>query len=144
VQTDLFGRVLREIQLPNNIDAGRRRDAIGGTCGRRDRRWAHPQQRLRGPHLVGRRPLPVRVRSSAASTGGATHTRIARYDLEQIRSGSAPSNGLRFGGDWQFFYYPLEAATGAGFIGFSEIINTGDGTFLVIERDQGIGAETRG
>jgi hypothetical protein len=72
----------------------------------------------------------------------ATHTRIARYDLQQIQNGSAPSNGLRFGGDWEFFYYPLEAATGAGFIGLSEIVALSNTDFLVIERDQGIGAET--
>ena len=142
VQTDLFGRVLREIQLPNNIDPGA--DAtLGGTAvgaigGGRIRSNGYEGLTLSAD---GRYLFACIQRGFNGEA--ATHTRIARYDLEQIRSGRAPSNGLRFGGDWQFFYYPLEAATGAGFIGLSEIINTGDDTFLVIERDQGIGAAAR-
>lgn len=142
VQTSLFGDVLREIQLPRNIDAaadaslgGRAVGAIGGG-------------RMRSNGFEGLtlsadgRYLYACIQRSFSGEA-ATHTRIARYDLEQIRSGSAPSLGLRFGGDWEFFYYPLEAATGAGFIGLSEICGTDDGTFLVIERDQGVGTETR-
>ncbi len=143
VQTDLLGRVLREIQLPNNIDAGAD-PAIGGSAvgsvgGGRIRSNGYEGLTLSAD---GRYLLVCIQRSFNGEA--ATHTRIARYDLEQIRSGRAPSNGLRFGGDWQFFYYPLQAATpGAGFVGLSEIVNIGDDTYLVIERDQGIGAAAR-
>lgn len=142
VQTDLLGRVQREIQMPNNIDAaadpslgGR---AVGSAGGGRIRSNGFEGMTL-SPD--GRYVLACVQRQFNGEA--ATHTRIARYDLQQIRSGRAPSNGLRFGGDWEFFYYPFEAATGAGFVGLSEILGVGDGTYLVIERDQGIGAPTR-
>lgn len=143
VQTDLQGRVLREIQLPANIDAGADAslggNAVGAVGGGRIRSNGYEGLTLSSD---GRYLLACIQRGFTGEP--ATHTRIARYDLEQIRSGRAPRNDLRFGGDWQFFYYPLQAATpGAGFVGLSEIVNAGDDTYLVIERDQGIGAAAR-
>ncbi|MEZ5964438.1 MAG: esterase-like activity of phytase family protein [Planctomycetota bacterium] len=142
VQTDLFGRVLREIQMPSNIDAAAD-PAIGGRAV-----GSAGGGRIRGNGFEGVTLSPdgrylLACVQRQFNGEAATHTRIARYDLEQIRRGRAPSNGLRYGGDWEFFYYPLEAATGAGFVGLSEILSVGDGTYLVIERDQGIGAPTR-
>jgi len=43
----------------------------------------------------------------------------------------------------QFHGAATKAAAAAGFIGLSEICASDDGTLLVIERDQGIGAATR-
>ncbi|MBK9386909.1 MAG: esterase-like activity of phytase family protein [Planctomycetes bacterium] len=141
IQTDLAGNVLREIQLPNSIDAGAD-PAIGGNAV-----GSAGGGRIRGNGFEGLsisadgRYLLAAVQRSFNGEA-ATHTRIARYDLQQIAAGTAPSNGLRFGGDWQFFYYPLEAETGAGFVGLSEITTIGPGQYLVIERDQGVGTDT--
>lgn len=141
VQTNLFGQVLREIQMPANIDAAAD-PAIGGN--------AVPSAgggTIRGNGFEGvtlsldRRYLYACIQRQF-NNEQPTHTRIARYDLDQIRKGTAPFDGVRYGGDWEFFYYPLEAATGAGFIGLSEIRALSQGRFLVIERDQGVGAET--
>ena len=140
VQVDLRGRVVREIQMPQHIDAaadaslgGR---AIGSAAGGRIRGNGFEGVTLSAD---GRYLFAVIQREFAGEP--ATHTRIARYDLRQIADRSAPRSGLRVGGDWDFFYYPLEASTGAGFVGLSEITRIGDGRFLVIERDQGIGSE---
>lgn len=141
VQTDLFGRVLREIQLPANIDAAADPTVGGNAVG------SAGGGTIRGNGFEGvtlsadGRYLYACIQRQFNGEA-ATHTRIARYDLGQIANGTAPYNGIRVGGDWEFFYYPLEAATGAGFIGLSEIITTGTDEFLVVERDQGIGAET--
>ena len=40
---------------------------------------------------------------------------------------------------WRFFHYPLEALSGEGWIGLSEITSVGDDAFVVIERDNQIG-----
>jgi hypothetical protein len=142
VQTDLFARVLREIQMPANIDAGSDAQIGGRAVG------AAGGGRIRGNGYEGLTLSPDGRYLLACIQRGfdgepATHTRIARYDLEQIRSRRAPAIGMRYGGDWEFFYYPLEAATGAGFVGLSEILGTANGTYLVIERDQGVGGATR-
>lgn len=142
VQVDLFGNVLREIQLPNSIDAGADPaiggNAVGAAGGGRIRSNGFEGLCLSSD---GRYLLACIQRQFNGEP--ATHTRIARYDLMQIHNGTAPQNGLRVGGDWQFFYYPLHAATGAGFVGLSEIIEIDRDEFLVIERDQGIGTTAR-
>ncbi|MCB9881413.1 MAG: esterase-like activity of phytase family protein [Planctomycetes bacterium] len=141
VQTTLFGEVLREIQLPANIDAAADPSVGGNAVG------SAGGGTIRGNGFEGVTLSPSGRYLYACiqrqfNGEGATHTRIARYDLRQIANGTAPTNGLRTGGDWEFFYYPLEAATGAGWIGLSEIVAVTDEHFLVIERDQGIGAPT--
>jgi hypothetical protein len=40
---------------------------------------------------------------------------------------------------WGFLHYPLETASGAGWIGLSEITAVGNDAFVVIERDNQIG-----
>ncbi len=141
VQTDLGGNVLREIQMPSSIDAGADPaiggNAVGAAGGGRIRSNGFEGLSISAD---GRYLLAAIQRSLNGEP--ATHTRIARYDLRQIANGTAPSSGLRFGGDWEYFYYPLEAATGAGFVGLSEITTIGPGQYLVIERDQGIGTAT--
>jgi hypothetical protein len=143
VQVDLLGRVQREIQLPFHVDAAANQAVGGRAVG------AAGGGKIRANGFEGLTLTPDGRHVLAAIQRGftgepATHTRIARYDLEQIANRRAPAQGLRFGGDWDFFYYPLQAATpAAGFVGLSEIIDAGGGTFLVIERDQGIGAVTR-
>ncbi len=141
VQTDILGRVLREIQLPNNIDAAADPSIGGNAVG------SATGGRIRGNGFEGvtisrdGRYLYAAIQRGFSGEP-ASHTRIARYDLDQIRNGTAPQNGLRVGGDWDFFFYPLEAETSgdAGWIGLSEITAIGRDQFLVIERDQGIGA----
>ncbi|MEO0481630.1 MAG: esterase-like activity of phytase family protein [Planctomycetota bacterium] len=141
VQTNLFGEVLREIQLPANIDAAA--DAsIGGNAVASAGAGTIRGNGFEGVTLSNDGRYLYACIQRQFNSEAATHTRIARYDLTQIQDGSAPNSDFRTGGDWEFFYYPLEAATGAGFIGLSEITMLPNGDFLVIERDQGIGAET--
>jgi hypothetical protein len=142
VQVDLFGRVLREIQMPANVDAAAD-PAIGGTAV-----GSAAGSTIRGNGFEGVTLSPDGRYLYACiqrEFGGEapTHTRIARYDLRQIRTASAPSSGLRYGGDWEFFYYPLEAQTTGGWIGLSEIRAVGADQFIVIERDKGIGTESQ-
>lgn len=44
---------------------------------------------------------------------------------------------------WGFIHYPLEAISGEGWIGLSEITAVGNDTFLVIERDNQVGDAAR-
>lgn len=142
VQVDAAGNAVREIQMPNSLDAGANA-AIGGTA--------------RGP--VG----GMRVRSNGyegccLSTDGRyayaaiqrdftnefptgpIFVRIARYDLQQLQDPSTPNDGFRFGGNWDFYYYQLESSDQVNWAGLSEITSIGENRFLVIERDKGIGA----
>ena len=141
VQVDAAGNVIREVQMPNSIDAGANA-AIGGTA--------------RGP-LAGMRIGSNGFEGMTISTDGRyayvaiqreftnecptgpRFARIARYDLAQL-NGSAPSSGLRFGGDWDFFYYVFDTTDLSNWAGLSEITALPGGRFLVIERDKGIGA----
>lgn len=142
VQTDFFGRVIREIQLPANIDAAADPNiggnAVGSSAGTTIRGNGFEGVTLSND---GRYLYACIQREFSSETD--THTRIARYDLRQIRNGSAPRDGKRFGGDWDFFFYPLEAQTTGDWIGLSEIITLPNGNFLVIERDKGIGADSQ-
>ncbi|MDO8349244.1 MAG: hypothetical protein Q7T30_03335 [Planctomycetota bacterium] len=38
----------------------------------------------------------------------AATARIARHVLQQLQNANVPNSGLRFGGDWQFFYYQFD------------------------------------
>jgi hypothetical protein len=142
VQVDGGGDVVREIQLPAGIDAGAdsslggaARGPVGGQrvgsngfegcCLSHDGRWAFAaiQREFTGEFAIGPK-----------------FVRIARYDLRQLASPTLPQNGLRCGGDWEFFYLRLDTNDPVNWPGLSEITNVGPGRFLVIERDKGVGA----
>lgn len=144
VQVDFFGRVRREIQLPASIDPaadaslpGSAQGAAGGETIR--------SNGFEGVTISedGRYLLAVIQREFGGEFAtGQKFTRIARYDLTQLRGGGAAalSNGVRTGGDWEFFFLPLDATnTSSNWIGLSEIITIGAGEYAVIERDKGIG-----
>ncbi len=61
----------------------------------------------------------------------AGNVRIARYDTNT--------------GEWAFFYYPLDPreSPNGGWVGLSEIVAVGPGTFWVIERDNQAGRDAR-
>ncbi len=142
VQVDGHGAVVREIQLPNSIDAGAD-PALGGTA-------QGPQSggRIRSNGFEGLclshdgRYVYAAIQREFAGEfpTGPKFARIARYDLQQLQSPTVPQNGLRFGGDWQFFYYEFDTNDPDNWPGLSEITQLGNDRFLVIERDKGIGA----
>ncbi len=142
VQTSFTGAVTREIQLPASIDAAAD-PAIGGNAVASAAGTTIRGNGFEGVTLSQDGRYVYACIQREFSGEATTHTRIARYDLEQIDNGSAPSNGIRYGGDWEFFYYPLEAQTTGDWIGLSEIRSVGPGQFIVIERDKGIGTESQ-
>lgn len=142
VQVDATGQVLREIQLPNAIDAGAmasvggvaqgpasgariRNNGFEGCCLSADGRYVY---------------AAIQREFAGEFTTGVKYARIARYDLQQLQSPGVPQNGLRFGGDWQFFYLPFDTNDPVNWPGLSEITCVGPDRFLVIERDKGVGA----
>lgn len=144
VQVDWRGEVVREIQLPHAVDPAAD-PAIGGAA-----QGAAGGAPIRSNGFEGvtlsddGRYLLVAIQrqfDGEAAVGGAFHTRIARYDLGQIRRGTAPHAGIRFGGDWEFFFYGLENVP-QGWSGLSEIINLGRGRYAVIERDNQISTDS--
>ena len=58
-----------------------------------------------------------------ADGGNDPGPRIGRYDLGA--------------GEWSFFFYPLDdpASQNGGWVGLSDLTSLGDGSFLVVERD---------
>jgi Esterase-like activity of phytase/LVIVD repeat len=142
VQVDGAGNVLREIQMPNNIDAGA--DAtIGGTAVGSATGGRVGSNGFEGVALTtdGRFLFAAIQREFAGEfPTGTKYARIARYDLQQVQGGTAPQNGLRVGGDWQFFYFAFETNDPINWPGLSEITALGNARFLVIERDKGVGA----
>ncbi|MCA8968690.1 MAG: esterase-like activity of phytase family protein [Planctomycetes bacterium] len=148
VQTNLVGDVMTEIQLPNAIDPaadatipGKAQGAIGGQKIR--------SNGFEGVAMTGDgRYLVAAVQRDFANEfpSGPRYTRIARYDLQQIATASGRStncNGLRCGGDWDFFYLELDSNDGDNWAGLSEILAIGDNEFLVVERDKGIGVGSK-
>ena len=141
VQVDAIGNVIREVQMPNSIDAGANA-AIGGTA-----RGPLAGMRIGSTGFEGvtisndGRYAYVAIQREFANEcpTGPRFARIARYDLLQL-NGSAPSSGLRFGGDWDFFYYVFDTTDLSNWAGMSEITALPGGRFLVIERDKGVGA----
>lgn len=142
VQVDGDGNVLREIQLPNSIDAGAdaslggsaqgpagggriRSNGYEGCCLSTDGRYAY---------------AAIQREFTGEFATGTKYARIARYDLQQLQNPTVPQNGLRFGGDWQFFYIAFDSNDPVNWPGLSEITTVGNGRFLVIERDKGVGA----
>ncbi len=142
VQVDRHGEVLREIQLPNSIDAGA--DAnLGGTAQGPQAGGRIRSNGFEGLSLShdGRYVYAAIQREFAGEfPTGPKFARIARYDLQQLQSPTVPQNGLRFGGDWEFFYYQLDTNDPVNWPGLSEITQIGNDRFLVIERDKGIGS----
>ena len=143
VQIDRSGRVLREIQLPNAIDDAADPSLPG------DAQAAAGGQKIRGNGFEGvaisgdGRYLIAAIQRdfNGEFDGGTKFTRIARYDLRQLqRNGSdALCDGLRCGGDWEFFFYRFDSDDEDNWAGLSEILAIGRDQFLVIERDKGIG-----
>ena len=142
VQVDAAGNAVREIQLPNSIDAGANA-AIGGVA-----RGPVGGMRIRSNGYEGC-SLSTDGRYAFAAIQrdfnnefptGPIYVRIARYDLQQLQDPTTPSSGIRFGGNWDFFYYQLDTTDLVNWAGLSEITTIGDNRFLVIERDKGIGA----
>jgi len=142
VQVDAAGNAVREIQLPNSIDAGANA-AIGGAG-----RGPAAGMRIRNNGFEGC-SLSTDGRYAFAAIQrdftnefptGPIFVRIARYDLQQLQDPATPSSGIRFGGNWDFFYYQLDSNDLSNWAGLSEITTIGDNRFLVIERDKGIGA----
>lgn len=142
VQVDASGNVLREIQLPNHLDAGADAAlggaAVGPASGARIRSNGFEGCALShdGRYVY----VAIQRDFTGEFPTGPTFARIGRYDLTQIANSTAPQNGLRFGGDWQFFYVQLDTNDPVNWPGLSEITNVGVDKFLVIERDKGVGA----
>ncbi len=141
VQTDFRGRVLREIQLPNSIDAGAdpslpgtaqgpaggmriRSNGFEGVCLSNDGRYVY---------------AAIQRDFTNEFPTGDRYARIARYDLQQLRGPNPPVSGIRCGGDWEFFYVRLDSNDGDNWAGLSELTMLEDGDMLIIERDKGIG-----
>ncbi len=142
VQIDGNGDVIREIQLPNAIDAGAD-PLLGGSAQGPAGGGRIRSNGFEGITLStdGRYVFAAIQREFAGEFAtGAKFARIARYDLRQLRSPSVPRNGIRYGGDWDFFYFRFETNDPDNWPGLSEITTIGDNRFLVIERDKGIGA----
>lgn len=142
VQVDGTGNVLREIQLPRSIDIAA--DATLGGIAQGPAAGGRVQSNgFEGCALStdGRFLFAAVQREFAGEfSTGPKFARIARYDLQQLQSPTVPQNGLRFGGDWQFFYYQFETNDPINWPGLSEITTIGTDRFLVIERDKGVGA----
>lgn len=142
VQVDGAGDVLREIQMPNNVDAGANPalggSAVGSATGGRVRNNGFEGMCI---STDGRYLYAAIQRSfSGEFPTGTTYARIARYDLQQVVSSTAPQDGLRTGGNWDFFYYAFDTNDADNWPGLSEITTVDADRFLVIERDKGIGA----
>lgn len=122
VQVRRNGVVMREVGLPAEIDSPDggmiRANGFEGVAVSED-----------GRYLV----VPIQRQYSGES---ADYTRIARLDLTTLEW---TGQGLRYEGDWEFFFYPLEPETTGGWIGLSELLSIGPQTYAVIERDKGIG-----
>jgi hypothetical protein len=145
VQVSAFGSVLREIQLPASIDPaatpglpGFAQPAAGGQMIRKNG--------FEGVTLSadGRYLLAVIQRDFDGEFSGPKYTRIARYDLGQLAAGGLNS-GLRYGGDWEFFFLQLDSDETKNWAGLSEITTLGPDRYAVVERDKeiGIGSELK-
>lgn len=148
VQTSLFGKVSREIQLPNAIDPAADK-SLPGTAQASATKAQIRSNGFEGVCLSsdGRYAYAVIQRDFANEfPTGKRYARIARYDLRQLRRASDRAklcNGIRCGGDWDFFFYELDSNDADNWAGLSEILSIGRNQFLVIERDKGIGIESK-
>lgn len=144
VQIDNTGAVLMEIQLPASIDeaanAALPGTAQGGANGEMIRSNGFEGVCLSSD---GRYLYAAIQRDFAGEFSSPKYARIARYDLRQTIANPGLFDGLRAGGDWEFFFYQLDSDDSSNWAGLSEIINLGGDQFAVIERDKGIGAESQ-
>lgn len=116
LQVDMNGNVLQKVSLPTKIDSYEggliRNNGFEGVAISSD-----------GKYLLG---AIQRQYKDEKAIDGTLYTRIARYDLTNKT--------------WEFFLYPLEPTTVDGdWIGLSEIVNIGNDTYAVIERDKMVG-----
>ena len=126
IQVNADGRVIREIGLPSSIEPGA--GCVSRPAGSvTSNGFEGVAVTKNGRYLLVAIQRPF---TGEAPAGGATHTRIGRYDLllEQ----------------WDFFAYPLMKVTDSATIGLSEITPfgrtaDGDQIFTVIERDNRYG-----
>ena len=141
VQIDRNGAVIREIQLPANIDAAAD-PALPGTAQGGANGEMIRSNGFEGVCLSsdGRYLLAPIQRDFAGEFSSPKYARIARYDLEQLVNNPSLQVGLRAGGDWEFYFYELDSDDGSNWAGLSELINLGGDVYAVIERDKGIGA----
>ncbi|BBO82174.1 alkaline phosphatase [Desulfosarcina ovata subsp. sediminis] len=109
------GAVLKEIQLPTNLEANARKNGIEGIAVTGD-------AESEVVYVAIQRAWP-----NAGDTDGV-NTKIGRYDVATEA--------------WGFVHYPLEAEGNGGWIGLSELTLLPDGMFAVIERDKGWGPTT--
>jgi 5'-nucleotidase len=173
VQVDRHGRVQREIQLPPSIDpaadpslpGNAQGPANGGTI--RSNGFEGVAVSRDGRFLL------AAVQREFANGGaefptGDKFTRIAVYDLRQLDRGrgrfdwdrdqqrgdrdrkqdqdheeNGLCRGIRCGGDWQFYFYPLDSNDPDNWAGLSEIIPIGRQEYAVIERDGQIGVASQ-
>jgi len=148
VQVALNGQVRREIQLPSSIDPAADPKLPGKATGPAGKMKIR-KNGFEGVALTpdGRHAVAAIQRDfSNEFPTGKRYARIARYDLRQLRTSVQRKKlckGLRCGGDWDMFYYPLDSNDGDNWAGLSEIISIGKDQFLVIERDKGLGLRSK-
>lgn len=139
VQVDGSGAVVREIQLPFAVDAGADPALPGnaqpGAGGQKIRNNGFEGVCLSDD---GRYLLAAIQRDFKNEFGSPKYARIARYDLDQLVQNPGLQVGLRAGGDWDFFFYPLDSDDADNWAGISEVVNLGGDRFAVIERDKGV------
>lgn len=140
VQVDGSGAVVREIQLPNNVDAAADPllpgNAPAGAGGEQIRKNGFEGVTLSDD---GRYLIAVIQRDFDGEFSSPKFARIARYDLQQLQSNPGLQVGLRAGGDWDLFFYELDSDDSSNWAGLSEICNLGGDRFAVIERDKEVG-----
>jgi Esterase-like activity of phytase/LVIVD repeat len=143
VQVSALGNVLREIQLPFAIDEAADPSLAGNitlsTSGSKIRSNGFEGVTLSadGRYLFA----CIQREFSGEFTNGPKFTRIARYDLMQLLTNPGLQAGVRAGGDWDLFWYPLDATNeSSNWVGLSEITFLDGDTLAVIERDKGIGS----
>lgn len=132
IQIDSWGRVIKEIPLPDVIEpavpcipSGNTQVRPPGTIASNGFEGVAVSSNGRYLVVAIQRPF-----TGEAPSSGATHTRIGKYDLRT--------------GAWSFYAYPLFVSASAT-IGLSEItlLNTnqfGEDVYAVIERDNRYGA----
>jgi 5'-nucleotidase len=162
VQVDRNGRVLREIQLPNSIDpaadpslpGNAQGSATGATI--RSNGFEGVAVSRDGRYLLAAIQREFANGGAEFPTGGK-FTRIAVYDLRQLdqgrgrfdwdrerdQEGTGLCSGIRCGGDWQFYFYPLDSNDPDNWAGLSEIIPIGRQEYAVIERDGEVGVASQ-
>jgi len=116
LQVDRNGNVLQKVSLPPEVDSNE-----GGVI--RNNGFEGVTISSDGKYLLG---AIQRQYTGEKAKDGTLYARIARYDLTNQT--------------WEFFLYPLEPTTVEDdWVGLSEIVNLGNDTYAVIERDKMVG-----